>query len=266
MKRLSFFLLLLISFFSSPLSAQERTWWGDFKKTLSYLGQGSYLQFTQINNAYYAAAAVPGMWYAFEHDDRLSDLYISKELPKHIEIVGDLGIAFNFPILPAMVYAIGRGKDNDKAMQFAMEYTAALYLTLAETGLMSFIDVHERPIKDGQSFWETAFRGDSSFPSGHIVPYSVLFFKTLQFYGPYWAIIPGILTYWSGYQRMQEGRHYFSDILGSFFLSAWASEGVRAAGKYKDNHRFYKWVFEHDVQVGIIRHQNAVGPRLSWNF
>ncbi len=262
---MSRFLFLLIL----PCLCFAKAEYQDLKESISYLWQGSYMQFGEVNNAYYLLPALSTTVYSFEHDKRLSDHQRSKKLRKIYDITGDLGIAFNFPIVPISIYYLGKSQQEEtgsKTIQFAKEYMATMYLTLIETGLISYIPSHERPYKEEQSFWETAFRGKNSFPSGHIVPYSALFFKTLQFYGPYWATIPGVLTYFASMQRVREGRHYVSDVVGAFWLSAFASEGVRAAGKYKKNHPFYKFIFEREAKVSIIIHRGVVGPAITFNL
>lgn len=245
---------------------EERKLKSDFKQTVSYLLKGSLLQFTQKSNLYYGAGAGVSLWYSFEHDDRLLANAMQKGLPFHVNFTGDAGIALNFPILSAGFYYYGRKSKDNHLIQFTMEYTATMYLTLVETGLLSYVDVHDRPNSYHLSFWEKEFRGDSSFPSGHIVPYAALFFKTLQFYGPYYAAVPLVLTIWSSMQRVREGRHYISDVVGAFFLTAFASEGVRAAAKYKKNHAFYKFIFEHNVRLTVLRYKSAVGPKLVYEF
>lgn len=238
----------------------------DIITSFTWMVQGSYLQFTEINNLYYLPPAIASTWYSFDHDKRVTNYARSRELKKHVDLIGDLGVPLNFPFIPVGLYYYGVYNNNHHAVQFGMEYFAALYLTLAETGILSFISVHERPETHRLSPWETTFRGDSSWPSGHIVPYTTLFFKTLQFYGPWWSIAPLIGSIWSSQQRVQDGKHWFSDVVATFWLSAFASEGVRVAGKYKNNHPFYKWIFERDARIGIIQHRNKVGPRVVWNF
>lgn len=247
-------------------SLVPRDSWNDLLISFTWLFKGAYLQFTQVNNLYYLPPAVVTTWYAFEEDKRVSAYARSRKLRKHVDIVGDLGVVFNFPFVPAAFYYYGRATKSHHAVQFGMEYFAALYLALSESGILSFIDVHERPEKHELSFWETQFRGDSSWPSGHIIPYTTLFFKTMQFYGPYWSLLPLVGSVWSSQQRVQDGKHWLSDVVASFWLSAFASEGVRAAAKYKNNHPFYKWIFEREARVGIIHHRNKIGPRLVWNF
>lgn len=234
-------------------------------ETFHLFKDGAVLQFKEKNNLYYLGAAIPTTYYAFEHDERLSQNQRSKELRKIYDLTGDLGVVFNFPIVSISLYYIGKNKD-EKMVTFAKEYMAAMYLTLIETGLISYIPSHERPNKVDQSFWETSFRGKNSFPSGHIVPYSVLFFKTMQFYGPAPAIIPGVLTYFASMQRIREGRHYVSDIIGAFWLSAFASEGVRKASNYSGNDSFYKKYFETNAQLSIIEKDGVIGPAIVINY
>lgn len=238
----------------------------DLGTSFVWMFKGAYYQFSQINNLYYLPFAVGSTSYAFEHDERISNSARSRKLEKHIDTVGNLGVVFNFPFFPVGFYYYGRYNNSPHAVQFAMEYFAALYLALGESGLLSFIDVHERPVTSKLSVWETDFRGKSSWPSGHTIPYQTLFFKTLQFYGPWWSILPFIAGVWTSQQRVQDGKHWPSDVVASFWLSAFASEGVRAVGRYKHNHPFYKWVFERDAQLGLIKNRDAYGPRIVWNF
>lgn len=244
----------------------NESWFEAASLSMGYLARASALQFTQVNNLGYAAMATPALWYSFAEDDRLIQNARAKKMPKHIELTGDLGVVLNFPVIPAGFYLYSRASGKTHHGQFAMEYFATLYLTLIESAVLSYVDIHERPNQKGLSKWETDFRGKSSFPSGHIVPYSTLFFKTFQFYGPLWSIPPLILTVWSSQQRVREGRHYVSDVVGAFFLTAFASEGVRAAANYEGNHWLYRQWMERKIDVGVTVHEGAIGPRLSYHF
>lgn len=230
--------------------------------TIYLIKDGALAQFKEVNNLYYLAPATATTVYAFENDKRLSDNQRAKKLRKIYDVTGDLGVAFNFPIIPISLYYLGKKNTDDKLINFSKEYMAAMYLTLVETGLISYVPSHERPNKENQSFWETSFRGKNSFPSGHIVPYSVLFFKTMQFYGPAWSVIPGVLTYFASMQRVREGRHYVSDVVGAFWLSAFASEGVRSASGYKDNSSFYRKYFEAEASLSFIQKDGVIGPAI----
>lgn len=272
---LSFCILLLssISFAEESLPQEVKSsesqgidFWGDFKDSLSLLIEGSYTQFTAQNNLYYAAAGVPLVWYSFEEEERIQRRYGGTEIANIVDHIGDAGVALNFPLLHFGFYYYGKKTNNNHHVQFAKEYFAAMYLTLLESGVLSYIDVHQRPVTGDESFWETEFRGDSSWPSGHVVPYMTLYFKTLQFYGPYWSMIPLGLSVMASMQRVQDNKHWLSDVTASFVLSAFASEGVRKAAGYDKNHAFYKWIFEHEVAFGIERYQGAIGPRFSFTY
>ncbi len=262
--------ILLFLFYSSFTYSQEKPIgedaWTDLKTTFNYLFKGGLAQFKQKQNLAHMAVGVPALWYSFEEDDRLSALLRSKKSNKVLDISGDLGVVLNFPIVPLTAYYLGRKNNDKKLVHFAMEYSASLYLALAESGLISFIHVHERPDTSNTSVWEEAFRGDSSWPSGHVVPAATLTFKTLQYYGPWWALIPGALTILTSYQRVQDGKHYMSDVVGGILLSALASEGVRAVANNKENNSFYNWLYRHDAMVGLLRYKNAIGPRFSFNY
>ena len=260
-------LLLVLLFISQAYASESNRHVDALKESFGLLFKGSYLQFTQVNNLGYATLAVPSLIVAFEEDDRLSNHYRGKNVGNFINHVGDFGVVLNQPLFPVALYFAGDYWGNSHLVQFAKEFFAASYLALAESGILSFIDIHERPSTQNLSFWDKSFRGDSSFPSGHVIPYQVLFFKTLQFYGPAWSVLPLGLSVVAGMQRVQDRKHYLSDVVGSFFLSAFASEGVRAAANYDGNHGFYKRFFERsDIQVGILRHRNAIGPMISASF
>ena len=262
----TFFILISIVNSSASTAIGESTW-KDIRTSFSWLIEGSVEQFKTKNNLYYLGAAFPTTWYAFEKDqDNLDSARRKGKAPRHIRLAGDFGVVLSFPVVQASFYAIGRNYKNEKAMQFAMEYVSSMYLALAESGVLSFVQIHHRPDKENLSSWETGFRGDSSFPSGHVIPYYGLFFKTLQFYGPYWAVAPAVLSLWAAQQRVRSARHYTSDVVGSFFLMAFASEGVRKVAKYKDNHPFYKWAFEHEASISVIRHDGVYGPAVVWNY
>ncbi len=263
------FLVLFISLcsfksFSGEITSQSYI--DGFNTGFKYFYQGAYMQFTAENNAYIAAAAVPTLWYSFEEDKRITNHAMTKKVHNYMQISSDITPFLSMPILTFGFYTYGVKKDNSRAMQFATETFATLYLSLIESAALSFIDVHERPREDGLSGWETKFRQKSSFPSGHVIPYITFALKAYQFYGPYYAILPAALFVTSSMQRVRDGKHYFSDIVGAVFVTAFASEGVRKAGGYTDNHPAFKAIFERDFQVGYTVYQGAVGPRITFNW
>lgn len=263
-------LVLICHILISPSFALESeigvSAWGDLKTSVNWLLKGSVEQFKTKNNLFYLGAGIPTTWYTLENDRKLIDSARKKEISKPLQLAGDFGVVLSFPVLHGAFYTYGRKYGNKHHVQFAMEYLSSMYLALGESALISFIQVHERPDSSNLSKWETGFRGDSSFPSGHVIPYYGLFFKTLQFYGPYWSIAPAVLSVWAAMQRVRSGKHYTSDVVSSFFLMGMASEGVRQAANYKNNHSFYKWVFEHEASLTVIRHQDVYGPAVVWKY
>lgn len=258
-------LLVLLLTFSFSIKAEENIAWKDFKESFIDLFKAFPYQFQTKSNAYTMGLAVPTLAYSFDQDDRISNLFRSKKEKPLYNFMADLSIAANFPIIPFGFYALGRSQEDDKMIRFSKEVFVATYLAAWQTVILSFIPVNERPNND-VSFWEKSFRGSSSFPSGHVMPFAVLTMKTLQFYRPTQALIPGIMTFMTAYQRVQEGKHYFSDVLGGIFLSIFASEGARLYSNHQNNHPFYKAIFEHEVRVSFMRKNGAPGLMASWSY
>jgi membrane-associated phospholipid phosphatase len=203
----------------------------DFTDSLTWLLHGSYRQFQSAPSWGLIATGGTTLGYALKknsyHDKRITFHHMQKGKMKGKVFVESLAILSTFPLFPLAFYYVGYKKEDTKLIQFSKEFFAASNLTLIESALISFIDVHERPRQDKINFFEKNFRGKSSFPSGHLVPMAALSFKTLQFYGPLYAITPFLFTGAISYERIRSGKHYFSDVVGSFFLAGMASEGVR---------------------------------------
>ena len=229
-------------------------------------GSGFKHQFTTLSNLYYGYAGIVTSLYAFKSDERITDRYGGSEIPNLIDHIGDAGVLLSFPIIPGAFYFYGRNKNQPHKIQFAKEYFAAMYLSLIEVAALSHIKIHSRPSKQNLSFWDTEFRGPSSWPSGHVIPYTTLMFKTLQFYGPLWATIPAALSVAASIQRIKDRKHYLSDVVGALFISAMASEGVRSAANYQNNHPLYKAIFERNIRVGIRYYREVPYPWVGWSF
>ncbi|MBY0414511.1 MAG: phosphatase PAP2 family protein [Bdellovibrionales bacterium] len=267
MKRVLLVFCLLI--FSKNVLSKEVTagdYWEGIKSSVTYFYQGSYMQFTAQNNLYWAAAAAPALWYSFEEDKRISNNARTKKIPSYMQLSSDLAPALSFPIIQGIFFHTGVKFDNPKAVQFAKETMATMYLALLESAAISQIDIHGRPDNKKLSKWETNFRGVSSFPSGHVIPYATFALKTFQFYGPYYAAIPTAILLATSIQRVRGGKHYLSDVVGGFFLTAFASEGVRKAANYEGNDVTYKTYMERDFNIGYIEYLGAIGPRLTINW
>lgn len=257
---LTFFYLITISIaFAEDLESGSKDFplSNDLKETINLFLDGSYLQFQAITNQITFPIGVGATYYLLKDDqkhDKDWQQSISKnEQHSYMKIISDSAIVMNFPIFHFGAYYYGVKNSDSKMIQFSKELTASMYLALAEAGVISHINLHDRPDQESAGFWETAFRGSSSFPSGHAVPYDVLFFKTFQFYGPKYALIPGALAFLTSYERVVDDKHYISDVVASLFISFWASEGVRLAAKKDDTNVYYKKLFEHDFKLAVIR-------------
>lgn len=264
-------LFIIISFFyifslETSLAQVENESLVDLKKSVFMMGEGALKQFQTPTSLYGLPFAISSLAYSFRHDKRISNHERSKPISTFVKSTESMSILFNFPILPVGAYYLGRINNNEKLSQFGMETFSALYLALLESAALSLIPVHERPDITRVTKWESNFRGKSSFPSGHVIPFAVLTFKSFQFYGPYAATLPMVLTYLSSKQRIQDGKHYLSDVVGAVWLSYFASEGVRVANGYQDNHFIYRKWFQPKVQVGLAVYQNVLGPEISWSY
>jgi hypothetical protein len=238
----------------------------DFWQSMQWAWQGSYKQFQSTQNKVFAGIAAVATAYFIVNDDRLSQKTVEKKTnEKLVSTISDSSIFFNTPVLPVLFYSWGVSSRDEKMVRFSKEYLAALTLGLLESAAISMVPVHQRPDQKELSFWEKAFRGQSSFPSGHVIGFSVLGFKAFQFYGPVMAITPFALAAVTGFERVHAEKHYMSDVVASFFISLLASEGVRCASGYDKNHPIYDWIFHHNFSLNFLRHETGT-PGLGVSF
>lgn len=218
--------------------------WRDFKDSVSYLAKGASYQFTRTSNwPVWLTSAGAITWAAFRDKD-LKLHYQQQDRNKPLyESMSNASVWFNAPFLPILTYATARLIDDEKLRNFSKEYFAALYLALAETGLISQIPIHKDSSE--QSTLNALTRGRSTFPSGHVIGLAVLGFKSMQFYGP-WVGIPALVAAGlTGADRVIKRAHVLSDVVGSFVISLLASEGTRVAANSHKAHPFYSWIFKH---------------------
>lgn len=238
----------------------------DFINTFKLLGRGATLQFTDAPSVFLGSVGLVTLSAAILQKDKIERGIRSEPASDVENYISDLNIVFSFPILPLTTWYISQKTNNNKLRLFSMEYFATLYLTKAEVFLLSFIPINERPNSEGINAFEKYFRGKSSFPSGHMVPASTLFWKTFQYYGPIYSLAPLAWTVLTGYQRVNSKRHHITDVIGTFFLSGMASEGVRVATGNKNNHPLYKWIFEHRLSFNFFKGKDAWQMTLDFTF
>lgn len=119
---------------------------------------------------------------------------------------------FCMPFFALGMYLVGY-------QSFAKSVFICQSVALILSGIMSFIPFHERPSKDNLTFWDTRFRGPSSFPSGHVIPYTVLTYYSFKHFGVLIALLFFIFLACTIYERLIRKRHYLIDILGGVLLS-----------------------------------------------
>jgi hypothetical protein len=261
-------LVLLLSFnvFGKPLPGPQNDVWKDLGSAVRYAGHGSYMQFQSKTSYAYLGTGSVFLSHAFAEDDDLLQKFAKKKKSSFLDALDFAGVVGSSPLWPVGLYVYGRTSSNEHLIRFTMESSAAVLLAQIETVSLSLIDIHERPDDSDLSFWETQFRGDSSFPSGHVIPWFVLGFKAYQFYGPWVSTLPFALSLAVSYERVQSARHYWSDIVGSFIISAMASEGVRKAASYDKNHSAYKDHLENDLSWLPIFTHSTKGLLVTLNY
>lgn len=263
MKVLIFFLLSLNIF----AQESEFDFTEDFKTSLGYAYDGIGLQFSTAQGFLAAMIAVGSTFYFVKNDDTISQKAVRRESDGHVlTIISDTGVFFNTPIVPSAFWLYAKKNSDTKMRRFAMEYFATGLLAMGETVVISAIPVHQRPSGDDLSPVEVWFRGRSSFPSGHVIGFAALGFKTLQFYGPLYSIVPLGLAGVTAYERVHSEKHFASDVIASGFITLMASEGVRLASKYEHNHPLYKLIFDYDFRAGYIYDKDSRGVQVSWRY
>lgn len=260
------FILPLSVLGNEQRSSPQFELWSDIGTTLNLAWRGSYEQFQSKTSYAYLGTGSVFLAHAIDRDDEIIAHYGRNEKNTPMEILDALGVIGGSPIWPAIFYIYGRNNADEKLLRFTMESVAAIFLAQMETVAFSFMDIHERPSKDSLSKWETSFRGDSSFPSGHVIPWYIMGLKTMQFYGPAMSSIPFIVGLGISYERIQSRKHYWSDIIGSMILSGMASEGVRKAAGHSKNHSFYKNHLENDFSFIPIISSRVMALSCSYQF
>ena len=239
----------------------------DLLTTGKFATTGSYKQFSTTPNLIMWGITAVTVGYFIHNDNRISQKAVNKRKNEKIfNVISDASIVFNTPLVPAIFYSIARYREDEKMLRFAQEYTATLGIALVESLFISAVPVHQRPDEKKLSFWEEAFRGKSSFPSGHVIGFSALGFKAFQFYGPIAAAPPLLLAGVTAFQRVHSEKHYASDVIASGLMTFLASEGVRIASGYDKNHPLYQWIFEHNFNMGFFKQNNLIGVMMSFGY
>lgn len=192
--------------------------------SLSVAGEGFWRQFTYPSSLTTLGLGAGAVWAADSLDQRgvealAGDSFFTSDV---VSFLGDeTSIMLGFT--PLVTYYLARWRKDEKLHRFSVETFASLSLAWAETIVLSQIDYHGRPRDEGQdpasSFFDTALRGKSSWPSGHLIAPFTLTFKTWDYYGWKAAVVPAGLTVLAAGNRIADGSHYPSDIAAAGVLS-----------------------------------------------
>lgn len=192
--------------------------------SLSVAGEGFWRQFTYSSSLTTLGLGAGAVWAADSLDQRGVDAladnsFLTSDL---VSFLGDeTSIMLGFT--PLVTYYLARWRKDEKLYRFSVETFASLSLAWAETIALSQIDYHVRPRDEGQdpasSFFDTALRGKSSWPSGHLIAPFTVTFKVWDYYGWKAAVVPAGLTVLAAGNRIADGSHYPSDIVAAGVLS-----------------------------------------------
>jgi membrane-associated phospholipid phosphatase len=131
------------------------------------------------------------------------------------EIMGDAA----FPFAIALVtYSLGERFHSPKAVSFASDLFRANAINSILTVSMKISMNRKRP--DGAPY---------SFPSGHASHAFATAGVIHGHYGPWWGILSEVVAAYVGLSRLQENKHYLSDVIGGALLGSYVA--------YKITHR-----------------------------
>lgn len=245
-------------------SAEE---WNDFKDSLQLIAHGSYRQFTSPTGLGLFTVGTASTLYTLSQDEKWSASAVDQG-PTTFEsrLSNDWSQLTNFPTIPLAFYFVAKKTGDQKMKQFAIETFSTMYLVMIEALGLSFIPIHDRPREQKLSAWETSFRSTSSFPSGHILGLAALSFKTLEYYGPWWSLIPSSALAIISLERVKSGKHYPSDVIGGLFLAAMASEGVSLANQKNPHSALGHWQNDHQARLLIYPTAHCPSFLLAFNY
>ncbi len=216
------------------------TFWGDFRESLSIATEASYTQL--IDPAARNSLLIGGaLTFATDrHDRQLFDSLDQNsafEEGSTLDFIGD-EIALFATFTPIVTHYFARKLNDEKLRRFSIETFSAMTLVYTETLILSQFGFHQRPrVQAGDEpsgFFDTGIRGQSSFPSGHVLAPTILTLKTFDAYGWKPALIPAALTTATTLQRISNGSHFPSDLVGSFALGIAAHLATKRV--YQDRH------------------------------
>ncbi len=222
------------------LDWENVTLFGDLGETLLIAWDASYSQLLHSDTLLTLTLGAAVTWIADDNDDAwLASLQKTEFLTDGVfDSIGDQA-ALALATAPVVTWLISRWTQDEKLHRYSIETMSAIALTYAETELITnFIPTHERPRNEtgdpATGFFDTAFRGKYSFPSGHLIGPFIVTLKTYDYYGWKGAIIPAAVTGVSTFNRIADGSHFPSDIAAAAVLSLSAHFATRRETAKRD--------------------------------
>ena len=216
------------------------TFFSSVKGALGMAAEGFWRQFTYKSSLATLTGGAGAVWLADANDRSWSASMSGNDFftSDIVSVLGDeTSIALG--LTPLISFYLSRWLEDEKMYRFSVETFASLSIAWVETMALSQIDYHIRPRDEGPDpatgFFDTAFRGSSSWPSGHLIKPFTLTFKMLDYYGWKAAIIPAGLTVLAAGNRIADGSHYPSDIVGAGVLSLAAHIATKKISDRKRN-------------------------------
>lgn len=210
-----------------PVVVPEPDLGSDLWEMAEHSGRAVAYQFTSWDT-WAAMAAGAGITALLTLDDidqqeAVEDAQILGKTGRKIGDVG--GLILNVPVLPLGAYTLGRATGDAKMRAFGLELGALQLILSAEVILVSQIPFHKRPIirrgdldESDQEAANRFFRGQSSYPSGHMIGVTALMYESWMWYGWEMGVPATLATIFVGLARVEEGQHYVTDVVGSVML------------------------------------------------
>jgi len=209
------------------------TLFGDVGEIFGTAWHASYGQLQHTDTLTTLGLGAAATWLVEDNDDSLLARYQGKEFLTSglFDAVGDQ-TALALAAAPVVTWLVSSWTKDEKLRSYSIESLSAIVLTYAETELITnAIPTHERPRNEAgdeaSNFFDTAFRGQYSFPSGHLIGPFIVTMKTWDYYGWQVALLPATVTGVSAFNRIADGSHYPSDIAAAAVLSLSAHFATR---------------------------------------
>lgn len=220
---------------------EQTTLFGDVGETFGIAWHASYNQLLHVDTLATLSVGAAATW-VVEHND---EAWLAS-LQKHdfltsgaFDAIGDQA-ALALAAAPVVTWLVAHWIEDEKLHRYSIETMSAIVLAYAETLFITqVIPTHGRPRDEGtdpaSSFFDTAFRGKYSFPSGHLIGPLVVTLKTWDYYGWKAALVPAGVTGISAFNRIADGSHYPSDIAAAAVLCLSAHLATRRETRERDD-------------------------------